>query len=47
MALDTLLLIIALVLAVLAAFNVNSPRVGLFPLAFAFFIASLLAPLVG
>jgi uncharacterized integral membrane protein len=47
MTLATLLLIIALILAVLAAANVSSPKVGLFPLAFACFIASLLVPLVG
>lgn len=41
----TVLLIIALILSILAAANVAS-RVQLFPAAFAFFIASLLAPLV-
>lgn len=41
MTLALLLLIVALILAVLAAFNVASTRVGLFPLSFAFFLLSL------
>lgn len=43
MSLALLFLIVALILAVLASFNVASSRVGLFPLAFAFYLASLLA----
>ncbi len=42
MDLALIFLIVALILAVLAALNVASARVGLFPLAFAFFIGSLL-----
>lgn len=41
MSLALLFLIVALILAVLAAFNVASTRVGLFPLSFAFFLLSL------
>ena len=41
MTLALLFLIVALILAVLAAFNVASARVGLFPLSFAFFVLSL------
>jgi hypothetical protein len=44
MTLSLLLLIVAFVLALLAAFGVSAGRVGLFPLAFAVFI---LASLVG
>ena len=43
MTLSLLSLIVALILAVLAAFNVASTRVGLFPLSFAFFLLSLVA----
>ena len=42
MDLALILLIVALILALLAAFNVGSSRVGLFPLAFAFYLGSLL-----
>ena len=41
MSIAIVFLIVSLILAILAAFPVPSP-VGLFPLAFAFFIASLL-----
>lgn len=41
MSLATVLILIAIVLAVLAAFNVPS-RVGLFPLSFAVFLLSIL-----
>lgn len=40
MTLAVLFLIVALILAALAAFNVASSRVGLFPLSFAFYLAS-------
>lgn len=46
MTLAALLLIIALILFVLAAFNINSPRVNLIAAGLACFVASLLAPLV-
>lgn len=39
MSLALLFLIVALILAVLAAFNVASARVGLFPLSFACYLA--------
>ena len=41
MTLALLFLIVALILAVLAAFNVASAGVGLLPLSFAFFLAYL------
>ena len=42
MDLALILLIVALILAVLAAFNVASSRVGLFPLSFAFYLGFVL-----
>jgi hypothetical protein len=42
MVLDTILLIIALILLILAAFGVSHPRVSLGWLGMAFFVASLM-----
>ena len=42
MTLALLLIIVALILAILAAFNVASSRVGLFPLSFAFYLGYLI-----
>lgn len=42
--LDLILLIVAAVLAFLAAFGVPVTRVGLFPLAFALFVVTLITP---
>jgi hypothetical protein len=47
MSLSLVMVIVALILSALAAFNVPSSRVGLFPLAFAFYMLALLLGGVG